>query len=176
MSRKNTNIIIILAILVVIVFVVLGLMGFGGFATVQTPETSATGAQAILNEIKDTGTVATLRVQEISDGAGDAVVAGDTVTVNYIGVLPDGTVFDSSEIHGEPFTFTVGEGAVIQGWEQGLLGMKEGGRRLLAVPPSFGYGAQAIGQIPANATLIFDIQLLKRVPAKTPAVPASKAE
>lgn len=174
MSRKNTNIIVILAIVAVIIFVVLGLMGFGGFSPVPQ-EGETTGAQAILNEIKNTGTVAALRVQEISEGQGDAVVAGDKVTVNYIGVLPDGTVFDSSEIHGEPFTFTVGEGKVIPGWEQGLLGMKEGGRRLLAVPPAFGYGAQAIGQIPANATLIFDIQLVKRVSAGTPAVSVPKA-
>ncbi len=174
MSRKNTNIIVILAIVAVVIFVVLGLMGFGGFSPVPKAD-DATGAQAILNEIKNTGTVAALRIQEISEGQGDGVVVGDTITVNYIGVLPDGTVFDSSEIHGEPFTFTVGQGKVIQGWEQGLLGMKEGGRRLLAIPPALGYGAQAIGQIPANATLIFDVQLVKRVPGGTPAVTAPKA-
>ncbi|MBI3573476.1 FKBP-type peptidyl-prolyl cis-trans isomerase, partial [Candidatus Kaiserbacteria bacterium] len=92
--------------------------------------------------------------------------------VNYTGVLTNGTVFDSSDSHGTPFTFTIGQGHVIAGWEQGLLGMKEGGRRLLAIPPSLGYGPNGSGPIPGNATLIFDVQLLKRVPAGVSATPA----
>lgn len=177
MDRKNINIIIILALAVVVIFIGLGFMGLGGLGTLNTPQTEESGVQAILTEIQETGTVADLRVQEITLGAGDAVAPGDTLSVQYIGVLPDGTVFDSTDAHGGvPFTFVIGTGAVIQGWEQGLLGMKEGGRRLLAIPPALGYGAQANGQIPANATLIFDVQLVKRVPAGTPATPAETAE
>jgi FKBP-type peptidyl-prolyl cis-trans isomerase len=99
-------------------------------------------------------------------------VIGDTVSVVYIGVLPDGTVFDSSDSHGgTPITFTIGAGRVIPGWEQGLIGMQEGGRRLLAIPPSLGYGAQPNGPIPANSTLLFDIQLVKVVPAGSTIAP-----
>jgi len=173
MGRKNINIIIILALAVVVIFIGLGFMGLGGFGTFSAPQQEESGAQAILTEIQETGTVAALRVQEITVGVGDPVAPGDTVSVQYIGVLPDGTVFDSTDAHGGvPYTFVIGAGAVIQGWEQGLLGMKEGGRRLLAIPPSLGYGAEANGPVPANATLIFDVQLVKRVPPGTPTTPA----
>ncbi|TAJ16031.1 FKBP-type peptidyl-prolyl cis-trans isomerase [Patescibacteria group bacterium] len=174
MSRKQTNIIIILAVSVVVIFVGLGFFGLGGFGLFgqQAPQANeATGVQAILNEVQQTGTVSQLRYEDVILGEGDAVVVGDTLSVKYIGVLPDGTVFDSTEAHdNQPFEFTIGAGGVIPGWEQGLLGMKVGGRRLLAIPPSLGYGAQAVGPIPANATLIFDVQLIARTPGS--AVPA----
>ncbi len=168
MNRKNTTIAIILSIVVVVLFIGLGFFGLGGFSsgTAQPASTGATPGQALLNEIAQTGTVADLRTEDTTLGTGDPVVAGDTLSVLYTGVLPDGTVFDSSQAHGgQPFSFTVGTGQVIKGWEQGLLGMKEGGRRLLAIPPSLGYGAQVVGSIPANSTLIFDVQLVKRTPA-----------
>lgn len=173
MSRKQVHIIVILAIAVVAVFIGLGFLGIGGFGT-PAAQTEPTGAQAILNEIQSTGTVADLRAQDITVGSGNPVVPGDTVTVSYIGVLPDGTVFDSTDAHGgKPISFTVGAGAVIAGWERGLIGMQEGGRRLLAIPPSLGYGAQVNGPIPANSTLLFDIQLLKVVPAGVSATATS---
>ncbi|MES2014747.1 MAG: FKBP-type peptidyl-prolyl cis-trans isomerase [Patescibacteria group bacterium] len=166
MSKKNINIIIILAIAVVGIFMALGFLNFGNFGTSAAPQTEQSGAQVILSEIQKTGTVADLRIQDIDEGEGDPVAPGDTLTVKYIGVLPDGTVFDSTDAHGgAPFTFVIGSGQVIQGWERGLIGMKEGGRRLLAVPPTLGYGSQAIGSIPSNATLLFDVQLVKRTPA-----------
>jgi FKBP-type peptidyl-prolyl cis-trans isomerase len=94
-------------------------------------------------------------------GTGAEAVAGSRVTVNYVGMLPDGTIFDASERHGQAFTFTLGAGEVIQGWDQGVAGMKVGGQRRLIVPPAFGYGAQEIpGVIPANSTLIFDVELV----------------
>ncbi len=87
----------------------------------------------------------------------------DILTVHYTGKLEDGTMFDSSKNPGrEPFRFTVGMGQVIQGWEEGFIGMKEGGSRTLTIPPEMGYGARgAGGVIPPNATLIFDVELLK---------------
>ena len=87
----------------------------------------------------------------------------DILTVHYTGKLEDGTVFDSSKNPGrDPFRFTVGLGQVIQGWEEGFIGMKEGGGRTLTIPPEMGYGAQgAGGVIPPNATLIFDVELLQ---------------
>ena len=87
----------------------------------------------------------------------------DILTVHYTGKLEDGSVFDSSKNPGrDPFRFTVGLGQVIQGWEEGFIGMKEGGVRTLTIPPEMGYGAQgAGGVIPPNATLIFDVELLQ---------------
>ena len=85
---------------------------------------------------------------------------GDTVSVHYVGTLTNGTVFDSSYSRNQPFTFRVGVGQVIAGWDQGIPGMKVGGKRRLTIPPSLGYGNQAVGSIPANSTLIFDVELL----------------
>lgn len=95
-------------------------------------------------------------------GEGDVVVPGSSVAVLYTGMLSDGTVFDASVRHGnEPFTFVVGQDAVIEGWHQGLVGMKEGGKRRLIIPAALGYGERGQGPIPPNATLIFDIELLE---------------
>lgn len=86
---------------------------------------------------------------------------GDTVLVRYTGKLEDGTVFDSSVERGVPFSFTLGENRVIAGWEQGILGMKVGEKKTLNIPPELGYGAMGVpGVIPANATLIFDVELV----------------
>lgn len=102
-----------------------------------------------------------LTVIDEAEGTGAEVAVGSTVNVLYTGMLPDGTVFDASARHGnEPFTFTVGQGSVIQGWEQGLVGMKEGGKRRLIIPPAQAYGDRDLGVIPPNSTLIFDIELI----------------
>lgn len=94
-------------------------------------------------------------------GIGTEVKSGDTVTINYTGKLLDGTVFDSSLKPGRtPFSTKIGVGQVIQGWDQGVVGMKVGGKRTLTIPAELGYGAQATGGIPANSTLIFDLELL----------------
>ncbi len=98
-------------------------------------------------------------VQDEIVGTGSTVGVGDTITVNYVGKLQDGSVFDSS-IGKQPYQFTLGVGEVIPGWDQGLQGMKIGGKRLLIVPPSLAYGSQGFGPIPPNATLIFEVQLL----------------
>lgn len=83
------------------------------------------------------------------------------VVVHYVGTLPDSTEFDNSRRRGQPFTFQVGAGSVIKGWDEGLVGMKVGGQRILVIPPDKGYGAQAVGPIPANSTLVFAIELLE---------------
>lgn len=93
-------------------------------------------------------------------GEGEEVKAGDQVSVHYTGQLSDGTVFDSSVNRGRPFEFTVGIGQVIQGWDQGLMGMKVGGKRQLTIPPELAYGDQVVGTIPANSTLLFEVELL----------------
>ena len=115
------------------------------------------------------GTSGGLVVQDQTLGAGTGAQVGDTVTVNYTGKLADGTVFDTS-VGRQPFTFTIGAGQVIQGWDLGLRGMQVGGTRTLVIPPEMAYGAQGVGPIPPNATLTFEVQLLSITPAtSTPA-------
>lgn len=102
-----------------------------------------------------------LKMQDIKVGTGTEAKAGSTVVVHYTGTLLNGQKFDSSFDHGQPFSFTLGENRVIQGWEQGILGMKVGGKRKLTIPSSLGYGEQGAGNIiPPNATLLFDVELL----------------
>jgi FKBP-type peptidyl-prolyl cis-trans isomerase len=93
-------------------------------------------------------------------GTGPAAEGGDLVTLHYVGNLLDGTVFDSS-IDRTPFNVVLGEGRVIPGWEQGVPGMKVGGRRILSIPPDLAYGEAERGRIPPNSTLVFDIRVLK---------------
>ena len=102
-----------------------------------------------------------LQIEDIKIGEGSEVKKFDIVTVNYTGTLEDGTKFDSSLNPGRtPFRFTLGAGQVIKGWDEGLMGMKVGGKRKLTIPPELGYGSRDNGPIPANSTLIFDIDLL----------------
>ena len=102
-----------------------------------------------------------LVIEDIKIGEGQEVEKFNIVTVNYTGLLEDGTKFDSSLNPGRtPFRFTVGAGQVIQGWDQGLIGLKVGGKRKLTIPPELGYGSRDNGPIPANSTLIFEIDLL----------------
>jgi FKBP-type peptidyl-prolyl cis-trans isomerase len=101
-----------------------------------------------------------LKIEDLVPGKGPEVKAGDTVVVHYTGTLLDGTKFDSSKDHGQPFTTPI-PGRVIQGWNKGIPGMKVGGKRKLTIPPSLGYGAQGQGKIPPNSTLVFEIELLE---------------
>ncbi|MCW7472462.1 peptidylprolyl isomerase [Leptospira levettii] len=102
-----------------------------------------------------------LLIQDTKQGLGKEAIRGTTVVVHYTGKLTNGKVFDSSVDRGEPFSFQLGQGQVIQGWERGIVGMKEGGKRKLTIPPKFGYGDRAVGPIPANSTLVFDVELIK---------------
>lgn len=99
--------------------------------------------------------------EDVSEGSGEAAVAGQMVDVHYTGWLTDGTQFDSSKSRNQPFQFPLGGGQVIRGWDEGVQGMKIGGVRKLTIPPELGYGARgAGGVIPPDATLVFEVELL----------------
>jgi len=109
----------------------------------------------------DQATPTGLVTEDLVVGTGAAAQTGDNVSVNYTGWLTDGTQFDSSYDRGQPFTFQLGVGSVIQGWDQGIVGMKVGGKRRMTIPPDLAYGASGRGSIPPNATLIFEVELVE---------------
>jgi peptidylprolyl isomerase len=136
------------------------------FNSSQTPAADggemAQGPPAVSGEPITTGSG--LQFIEIEQGSGDAPKASQTVVVHYTGWLEsDGTKFDSSVDRGTPFSFTIGEGKVIRGWDEGLATMQVGGKRRLIIPPDLAYGEAGAGggAIPPNATLIFDVELLE---------------
>lgn len=106
-------------------------------------------------------TASGLVIEELVIGAGGAAAAGQRVSVHYTGWLTDGKKFDSSKDRNDPFGFSLGAGHVIRGWDEGVQGMKVGGKRKLTIPPVLGYGAHgAGGVIPPDATLVFEVELL----------------
>ncbi|MGH2807174.1 MAG: FKBP-type peptidyl-prolyl cis-trans isomerase [Actinomycetota bacterium] len=117
----------------------------------------------------DQGVVETdsgLKYEILECGEGETAEKGDTVNVHYVGTLADGSKFDSSRDRGEPFSFPLGAGQVIQGWDEGVAGMQIGELRELTIPPELGYGPQGTGPIPPNATLIFEVELLEIQPGQ----------
>lgn len=108
---------------------------------------------------------AKLEIKDLTVGKGAEAKAGDTVKVHYVGTLKNGEEFDASKKHGnEPFTFELGKGRVIKGWDEGVAGMKVGGKRKLTIPPHLGYGARGAGaKIPPNSTLVFEVELVEVV-------------
>ena len=113
-----------------------------------------------INQIGENAMVEELIIEDVLVGEGEEASKGATISVHYTGTLTDGTKFDSSVDRGEPFSFILGAGQVIKGWDEGFAGMKVGGKRKLTIPADMAYGQRAVGQIPANSTLIFEVELL----------------
>jgi len=169
----NTKTIAIVAVLIIIVLAGLYFVFNGRSAAVNPP-------------VSDTATTTTaaaaatqVQAQDITIGTGAQAAPGASVSVLYVGKLPDGTVFDSSASHGnQPLVFTLGAQGLIPGFQIGVNGMKEGGERLMAIPPTLGYGTQDVKDasgkviIPANSTIVFDVKLVK-VGAAAPVAPAA---
>lgn len=161
MKQTQTGIAIALALVVVVVFLVFpGLSPFGSMGQPeQTVDITQTDQTTMPTESSDQ-----LQIVDTVIGTGPTAEAGDTVTVKYIGKFSDGKVFDASASHPETaagFSFPLGAGRVIKGWDDGVAGMKVGGTRHLVIPASLGYGPNDYGPIPGNSTLIFDVELLK---------------
>jgi len=102
-----------------------------------------------------------LKIEVLREGSGDESKREDTLVVNYVGTLRDGTKFDSSYDRGQPFEFTLGQNSVIQGWEQGMLGMRVDEKRKIEIPSVMGYGESGVSSIPGNSGLIFEVELLE---------------
>lgn len=129
-------------------------------STIQT--SVANSSEVVQNsDMQNEETPGQMKIEDTVVGTGAEAVSGKSVTVHYTGMLTDGTKFDSSVDRGEPFIFNLGAGEVIQGWDQGVVGMKVGGKRMMLIPPELGYGQAGAGDvIPPNATLIFEVELL----------------
>jgi FKBP-type peptidyl-prolyl cis-trans isomerase len=161
---------------VIALFAAIGLGGCSTQATNPLPGSTPSEAQsaapssqprdsqesAPATSKSNAGETAGLIIHDEVIGKGPSAKSGDRVTVHYTGWLKDGTKFDSSKDRNQPFSFSLGAGDVIPGWDQGVAGMKVGGKRKLTIPPNLGYGARgAGGVIPPNATLLFEVELLK---------------
>ena len=152
MKKLNTNeyIAVVVGLVVVIgVFIfgfgLSGLLGSFTNSLSASPSSMTDGQQLV--------------VQDLVVGTGAEASTGDLLTVDYVGALQTGTVFDSSIERGTPFQFVLGAGQVIKGWDEGLAGMKVGGKRMLIISPELGYGAEQYGPIPGNSTLVFTVDL-----------------
>jgi len=159
-------------------FIILGLVVLAGVvyaitacAKKEQETQSAAPAPAVANPAAGTPvtpaasnvvtTASGLKYEVLREGNGPVATAGQTVSVHYTGWLTDGTKFDSSVDRGQPFSFTLGAGQVIKGWDEGVAGMKVGEKRKLTIPSDLGYGDRGAGSvIPPNATLVFDVELL----------------
>lgn len=157
MGKKEIGIIIAVLVLIALVPVY--------FLTMSKPAKPVTSSKTDTTSASDSaipaGKVTELKIEDSKVGTGPAVQSGDTVVMHYNGTLMDGTKFDSSYDRGEPFTTQIGVGQVIEGWDQGVPGMKVGGKRKLTIPSEMAYGSRGAGAaIPPNSDLIFEVELI----------------
>ncbi len=141
---------------VIIAIIILSIAGFIFLNRDMTSQsTNMANQQAPENQVTE------LQIEDLQVGTGETVESGDSVVMHYTGTLTDGTKFDSSLDRNEPFETVIGVGQVIEGWDKGVVGMKVGGKRKLVIPPEMAYGDRTMGPIPANSTLIFEVELLE---------------
>ncbi len=145
---KKTSIAVVISVIIIFLMV-------GGVGLLKDFTNNNT------KEMDQQNSVTNLEMKDLATGTGEVAVSGKEVTVHYTGVFTDGKKFDSSRDRGIPFTFKLGAGMVIKGWDVGVEGMKVGGKRLLIIPPEFAYGPNDYGPIPGNSTLIFEVELLE---------------
>jgi FKBP-type peptidyl-prolyl cis-trans isomerase len=155
MNKLSKSEIIVIVIGIVIVAAILFYIISKKTSSTNTPIMNTPQAQGT-----NISTDPKVQIIETQAGTGAEAKNGSHVYVNYNGTLTNGTKFDSSYDRGEPIDFVLGTGGVIKGWDIGLLGMKVGGKRHFVISPEYGYGAQGIGPIPPNATLVFDVELM----------------
>jgi FKBP-type peptidyl-prolyl cis-trans isomerase len=167
MTLSNKKLLLVIALLLGLLIIGLGILFINRNQDQNTiipspvPTISPTASLTTTTPNVTITPVTELQIEDLVVGTGVQAVAGKSVTVNYLGTLQNGTKFDSSYDHGTPFSFQLGAGEVIQGWDKGVLGMKVGGKRKLTIPPDLGYGTRGAGNaIPPNATLIFEVELL----------------
>jgi FKBP-type peptidyl-prolyl cis-trans isomerase FkpA len=140
----------------------LGAQSNAASAVVGSPETLTYAPSLHVDLDMMVRTESGLYWKDLTEGTGAEAVRGSVAVVEYSGWLANGNLFDSSKNAGRPFSFPVGQGRVITGWDQGVAGMRVGGKRLLVIPPQLGYGASGAGaRIPGNATLVFEVELLE---------------
>ncbi|MDX2006396.1 MAG: FKBP-type peptidyl-prolyl cis-trans isomerase [Meiothermus sp.] len=162
----NRNLIIAAVLVLILIgvgaFLFFNQRGGGGAAAATATGTMCANQPAAATGLTDAG-VTSLRIEDTKEGSGPQAITSNTVRVNYIGRLVNGTEFDASCKEGrQPFEFTLGGGQVIQGWDSGIVGMRVGGQRRLIIPANLGYGATGSPPtIPANAALVFDVELLE---------------
>ena len=154
-KRRNQKIIIGLVLLII-----LAVAAYLVYTSRTPAKPAANGIPTVYPSIKTVTTADGLQYQDVVVGTGQEAKPNDQVSVHYTGWLTDGTKFDSSVDRNQPFEFTLGTGGVIQGWDEGVAGMKVGGKRRLIIPPQLGYKESGSGPIPPNATLVFDVELL----------------
>jgi FKBP-type peptidyl-prolyl cis-trans isomerase len=156
-NRKYQITVVLVSLLSVVLLIVLS-VGIAQ-ALAEDVDTSSTDETTIVStppEVTESG----LTIEDVVVGTGAQATRGSELEVHYTGTLTDGTKFDSSYDRNEPFTFTLGAQQVIAGWDEGMEGMRVGGRRNLTIPPELGYGSRPTGSIPANSTLNFTVELL----------------
>lgn len=165
-------------LIIVVAFVLLGGLGIYFIMNQKSPNIKQIGSENVFSTITQAPTaqqssptpiptiVSTktledgLKIEDEKIGEGKEVVSGDTIVIHYLGTLANGQKFDSSYDRGQPFETQIGVGAVIKGWDEGVIGMKVGGKRRLTIPSELGYGSQGAGPIPPNSTLIFNVELV----------------
>lgn len=149
---------------VLLVVAALIIAGIGVFVFYpHTDQNKESNNNPVQNQMETQTLADGLQITDEIIGTGAEAAAGNMVSVNYVGTLSNGTKFDSSYDRGQPFSFTLGAGQVIKGWDEGVAGMKVGGKRKLIIPPSLAYGETGAGNgvIPPNATLTFEVELLE---------------